>query len=130
MLRGQVPVVWGASDILRHSPGPGSYIDASTFPTAKALAEYLIALDKDDAAYMGYHAWRTERSFADYGDVLREELVEMIWVGNHTMVNTDWYNCRFCHAFERYKHSGGLDSAPKMGVRTLKDTESPAFRAP
>ena len=71
-------MVWGARDILRHSPGPGSYIDASAFPSAEALVKHLLALDADDAAYASYHAWRRERSFMDYGDVLREELLELI----------------------------------------------------
>ena len=121
--------MWGAPDILRHSPGPGSFIDASAFPSAQALAAHLLALDADDEAYMSYHAWRTERSFADYGDVLRDELVEMIWIGSASMEPTDWYNCRFCHAFERFKARGGMDAAPPMGVKTIKASESPAFAA-
>jgi len=121
-------VVWGARDILRHSPGPGSYIDASEFASAQALADHLAALNADDAAYESYHAWRRERSFSDYGDILREELLELIWIGNKSMVNTDWYNCRFCHAFERLSKAGELDRVHAMGVRTLKDTESPAWR--
>lgn len=120
-------MVWGAPDIERHTPGPGSYIDASAFPTAQALAQHLLALDKDDEAYMSYHAWRTERSFEDYGDILRDELVEMIWIGSKTMTPTDWYNCRFCHAFERHKSAGGMDKARPLGVKTIKDSEAPAF---
>ena len=119
--------MWGAPDIARYAPGPGSYIDASAFPSARALAQHLQALDADDAAYMSYHAWRTELSFEDYGDVLREELLEMIWIGNATMVPTDWYNCRFCHAFERYRARGGLESVPPMGVPTMLSTQAPRY---
>ena len=120
-------MVWGAPDIARYAPGPGSYIDASAFSTPQQLSAYLQALSEDEASYASYHAWRTELSFADYGDVLREELVEMIWVGSSSMAPTDWYNCRMCHAFERYKARGGLDSVPAMGVPTLKSSEAPAF---
>ena len=122
-------MVWGAPDIARYAPGPGSYIDASAFPSPAALVAHLQALDADDAAYASYHAWRTELSFADYGDVLREELLEMIWVGSASMQPVDWYNCRMCHAFERYKARGGLDSAPPMGVPTMASSEAPAFAA-
>ena len=124
-----MPVVWGAPDIARYAPGPGSYIDASAFATPQALVEHLTALDKDDEAYASYHAWRTELSFADYGDVLREELIERIWVGSATMVPTDWYNCRMCHALERLKAAGELDAVHAMGVPTLKSSEAPAFKA-
>ena len=122
-------MVWGAPDIARYAPGPGSYIDASAFSTPQQLSAYLQALSEDEAAYASYHAWRTELSFADYGDVLREELLEMIWVGSASMQPVDWYNCRMCHAFERYKARGGLDSAPPMGVPTMASSEAPAFAA-
>ena len=127
LLRGQVPVVWGAPDIARHAPGPGSYIDASAFPTPAALAQHLLALAADDAAYASYHAWRTERSFEDYGDVLRSELVEMLWVGSKSMEPADWYACRMCHALERYRAGGGLDRVPPMGIPSIKSSEAPAF---
>ena len=129
LLRGQVPVVWGAPDIARFAPGAGSYIDASEFPSAEALAQRLLELDADDKAYMAYHAWRTERSFWDYGDILREELLEMIWVGNATMHPPDWYNCRFCHAFERYSAAGGFKKAPQMGIKTFAASQRPAYGA-
>ena len=121
--------MWGAPDIERYSPGVGSYIDAAAFPSAEALAQHLLALDTDDEAYMSYHSWRTERSFWDYGDILREELLEMIWVGNHTMHPPDWYNCRFCHAFERFSAAGGFKQPPPMGIKTFKESERPGYGA-
>lgn len=108
LLRGQVPVVWGAHDISRHAPGPHSYIDVSDFASPRALVEYLHALDADDAAYEEYHAWRTSRSFADYGDVLRDELLEVIWLANFTSSPQDWYSCRLCHALERATARGDI----------------------
>ena len=127
LLRGQVPVVWGAPDIARFAPGPNSYIDAADFPTAAALAAHLRALDADDDAYAELHAWRTERSFADYGDILRDELVEMIWIGNSTMEPAAWYECRWCHALERARESGVFDTPPQLGIPTMTSTSKPAW---
>jgi hypothetical protein len=124
-----VPVVWGAPDIARFAPGPGTYIDASQFASAQELADYLIALSQDDEAYEAFHAWRTERSFADYGDVFRDELVEMIWVGNSTMAPPMWYNCRWCHALQRLEAAGGFAEAPPMGITPMKQSERPAWSA-
>lgn len=48
-----VPVVYGLANYTEHAP-PHSYIDALSFPTAKALADHLIYLDKNDTAYNEY----------------------------------------------------------------------------
>ena len=124
LLRGQVPVVYGAPDIARFAPSPSSYIDASTFPTAALLAEYLKKVGSDESLYATYHAWRTRLSFADYGDVLRDELIEAIWIGNATMVPAEWYECRWCHALERARARGDLDRDPQqaMGIKTIAAT--------
>lgn len=122
--------MWGAPDIARHAPGPGSYIDASEFESPQALADFLRALAADDEAYASYHAWRTERSFADYGDVLREELLEMIWVGNATMSPPDWYNCRFCHALMRLQAAGVLDAPPPLGITPMSQSQAPGWSPP
>jgi hypothetical protein len=127
LLRGQVPVVWGAPDIARYAPGPESFIDASAFPSAAALAAHLRALDADDNAYAALHAWRTERSFADYGDILRDELIEMIWIGNATMEPAAWYECRWCHALERARERGVFNAPPQLGIPTMKSTSQPAW---
>ncbi|XP_042232481.1 alpha-(1,3)-fucosyltransferase C-like [Homarus americanus] len=52
-----VPVVYGQGNYSMLAP-PHSYIDALSFPTAKALAEYLIYLDKNDTAYNEYFRWK------------------------------------------------------------------------
>ncbi|XP_069165577.1 alpha-(1,3)-fucosyltransferase C isoform X2 [Procambarus clarkii] len=52
-----VPVVYGLANYSQHAP-PHSYIDALSFPTAKALADYLIYLDHNDTAYNEYFKWK------------------------------------------------------------------------
>nr|XP_045619552.1 alpha-(1,3)-fucosyltransferase C-like isoform X1 [Procambarus clarkii] len=52
-----VPVVYGLANYSQHAP-PHSYIDALSFPTAKALADYLIYLDHNDTAYNEYFRWK------------------------------------------------------------------------
>lgn len=111
--------MWGAPDIWRHAPGNDSFIDASAFASAGALAAYLTALAADEAAYAALHAWRTRRSFADYGDVLRDELLEMVWVGNATMEPAAWYACRWCHALERAADA----PVPPLGIPDFKSSE-------
>jgi hypothetical protein len=77
----------------------------------------------DETLYAKYHEWRTKRSFADYGDVLRDEIVEMIWIGNHTMVPAEWYECRWCHALERAQKRGDFDPPGlSLGVKTIAET--------
>ena len=63
---GAVPVVLGAykEDIVKQVP-PGSFIHADDFESPKELAEYLLKLNKDDAAYLKYHEWRKTYSI-DY----------------------------------------------------------------
>ncbi len=58
LISGSVPVYRGAPNAEIFSPGDNSFIDATTFSGPRALAEFLIHLDKDDAAYRKYLAWR------------------------------------------------------------------------
>jgi len=117
-----VPVVWGAPDIARFAP-PDSYIDASAFASGAALAAHLARVGGDEAAYAALHAWRTRASFADYGDVLREELLEAIWVGNATLEPAEWYACRWCHALARARAAGDLAPPGRaMGIATMAES--------
>nr|XP_053645981.1 alpha-(1,3)-fucosyltransferase C-like isoform X1 [Cherax quadricarinatus] len=52
-----IPVVYGSANYSQHAP-PHSYIDALSFPTAKALADYLIYLNNNDTAYNEYFRWK------------------------------------------------------------------------
>lgn len=52
-----VPVVFGGADYSHYGP-PGSYINALQFDSPKALAEYLIYLDKNPKEYNRYFDWK------------------------------------------------------------------------
>lgn len=43
---------------------PNSFISVEDFPTVKALAEYLLYLDKNDTAYNEYFTWKKEFVYA------------------------------------------------------------------
>ncbi|XP_069079866.1 3-galactosyl-N-acetylglucosaminide 4-alpha-L-fucosyltransferase FUT3-like [Pleurodeles waltl] len=59
LLSGTVPVVLGPTRENYELFVPGeAFIHVDDFPSAKALAEYLLALDKDDKKYQSYFTWR------------------------------------------------------------------------
>ena len=53
-----VMIYLGAPNVADFAPGPRAFIDASDFKSAAALAEYVDRVDKDDALYESYFAWR------------------------------------------------------------------------
>ncbi|XP_039270349.2 3-galactosyl-N-acetylglucosaminide 4-alpha-L-fucosyltransferase FUT3-like isoform X1 [Styela clava] len=67
---GAVPVVWGPSreDIAEIAP-KHSYIHSEDFETPEKLVKYLNYLDKNQTAYLEYHAWR----FKPIDDSIPEE---------------------------------------------------------
>lgn len=54
-----IPIALGASvkQYEQFSP-PKSFLHTRNFTTVKALADFMIKLDKDDVAYNTYHQWR------------------------------------------------------------------------
>ncbi|XP_040569246.1 4-galactosyl-N-acetylglucosaminide 3-alpha-L-fucosyltransferase FUT6 [Lepeophtheirus salmonis] len=54
-----VPVVYGKSNYTAVAP-PHSFIDVRDFKSPKAVAEYLMYLDKNDTAYLEYFKWKLE----------------------------------------------------------------------
>ena len=52
-----VPIVLGGANYTKLAI-PGSYINALDFKTVKALADYLLYLDKNNTAYNEYFKWR------------------------------------------------------------------------
>lgn len=62
--RDVVPIVMGArpADYLRASP-PHSFIHVEDFPSAKALAEYLHLLDRNETLYNEYLRWKGSGEF-------------------------------------------------------------------
>lgn len=59
LLNDMVPVVMGGVDYSAVAP-PGSYIDFSSFRTARDLGEYLLELQRSPEAYKRYFRWKNE----------------------------------------------------------------------
>jgi alpha-1,3-fucosyltransferase 10 len=99
LIAGSVPVYRGASNVAAFAPGPKSYIDATDFASPKDLADYLNALDRDDAAYAAYFAWRQapseafmqavraneENQFARLGRAIRLRMAERAGLARRTI---------------------------------------------
>jgi hypothetical protein len=60
LVMGSVPVYLGAPNVERLVPAPDSYIDVNDFSGPEALAEYLLELDRDEAAYQLHLAWKRQ----------------------------------------------------------------------
>jgi hypothetical protein len=58
LLAGCVPVYLGAPNIADFAPGPGSYVDASAFADARALAGHLLAVAASPERYAAFFAWK------------------------------------------------------------------------
>jgi hypothetical protein len=59
LLYDAIPIVLGGADYSLFSP-PNSYINARDFSSPKALAEYLIELNRTDSLYASYFNWKNE----------------------------------------------------------------------
>ncbi|MCP4404616.1 MAG: alpha-1,3-fucosyltransferase [bacterium] len=60
LVAGSVPVYLGAPNIKEYMPGKHCFINVSDFSRPKELAEYLLKLDKNDAEYQQYLAWKRQ----------------------------------------------------------------------
>ncbi|CAG7838275.1 unnamed protein product [Allacma fusca] len=79
---GMVPVVYGYGDYAQVAP-KGSYIDATVFPSMKALAEYLRFLDRNPAEYQKYFKWRESfRVDVNYFDQAWCSLCTKLWTSS------------------------------------------------
>jgi hypothetical protein len=58
LIAGSVPIYRGAPNIEDFAPADHCYINAAKFKKPQELAEFLLALDKDDTAYQAYLAWK------------------------------------------------------------------------
>ena len=56
---GIVPIVMGGADY-KEIAIPGSYLNVLDYPSVKALADYLLHLDKNNTAYNEYFRWKTK----------------------------------------------------------------------
>ncbi|MCC7107019.1 MAG: alpha-1,3-fucosyltransferase [Chloroflexi bacterium] len=59
---GSVPVYLGAPNIAAFAPGDRCFVNVADFAGPKELAEYLLHLRRDEAAYADYFVWK-ERPF-------------------------------------------------------------------
>lgn len=60
LVAGCVPVYLGAPNIAEYAPGPHCLIRTSDFSGPRTLAEYLLQLDKNNAEYDQYFAWKQQ----------------------------------------------------------------------
>jgi hypothetical protein len=60
LVAGSVPVYLGAPNVEDFAPGDHCFINVADFPNPKTLAEYLMTLGHDDAAYRAYFAWKEQ----------------------------------------------------------------------
>lgn len=59
LVAGSVPIYLGAPNVETFAPADHCFINITDFPNPKDLAEYLLYLNHDDAAYAEYLAWKT-----------------------------------------------------------------------
>lgn len=78
--QGLVPIVYGPhpDDVKAMAP-KNSFIHVEDFKEPKELVDYLEYLDRNDTAYLEYHAWRAETP--DFGDGKALHNTEMMFCG-------------------------------------------------
>jgi len=93
LFAGSVPVYLGAPNIRDFAPGEKCFIDATDFDSPKALADHLLALDRDDAAYAEHLEWK-RRPFTAAFMKLAETVREPNYVRLLRLVETKLSNHR------------------------------------
>lgn len=87
LIAGSVPVYLGAPNVADFAPGERCFINSADFSGPRALADFLLALAADEAAYQDYLAWKRQP--------LRPELRRIIELQRtHPL-------CRLCQALRR-----------------------------
>ncbi|MBN1317287.1 MAG: hypothetical protein JXA42_17525 [Anaerolineales bacterium] len=82
LLAGCVPVYLGAPNVDEYAPGDHCFINTADFKSPKALAEYLLWLDADEAAYRAYFDWKEQpirRTFMDDEFEKSHPFVRLCW---------------------------------------------------
>jgi hypothetical protein len=70
LIAGTVPVYLGAPNVETFSPGDRCFINVADFTGPKELADYLLHLYRDDAAYAEYFAWKARPFRPAFQDLL------------------------------------------------------------
>jgi mannosyltransferase OCH1-like enzyme len=70
LLAGSVPVYLGAPNIEDFAPGDHCFINTANFPDPRSLADYLLALSRDESAYQNYFAWKEKPFRPAFGRLL------------------------------------------------------------
>lgn len=63
---GSVPIYLGAPNVAAFAPGEQCFINVADFPTPRALADYLLVLAEDEAAYAAYLTWKNRPLRAEF----------------------------------------------------------------
>ena len=74
LLAGSVPVYLGAPNIDAFAPGDNCFINVADWSSAKALADYLLEVARDEVLYASFFAWKDEPFRAGFSRLL--ELTE------------------------------------------------------
>jgi len=106
ILSGAVPIYMGADNVDDYLPGPHSIIKTADFASPQKLAEFLLQLDKDDAKYNEYFAWKKNglsKNFITFmnscgyyldkqvcNHFLTEQIKERVVVENELGKKIDW----------------------------------------
>ena len=73
LIAGSVPVYLGAPNINDFAPGDRCFINASDFNSPASLAEYLLAVSKDEALYQSYFEWKTKPFSPTFAKMLDQQ---------------------------------------------------------
>ncbi|CAD5111599.1 DgyrCDS894 [Dimorphilus gyrociliatus] len=93
-----IPVVLGNVAYQELLP-PNSYIDVRNFSSPRKLAEYLIHLDKNDAAYNKYFQWKKHyKAYVDFG----------IWDNNRFVM------CNLCESLHTQRNRTKIYTRPEF----------------
>jgi Glycosyltransferase family 10 (fucosyltransferase) C-term/Fucosyltransferase, N-terminal len=76
LIAGSVPVYLGAPNIEEFAPADRCYIDVADFDGPRAVADHLLSLAEDDAAYRRYLAWKQQPLRQGFLELLAEQRID------------------------------------------------------
>jgi len=74
LLVGAVPIYLGAPNVAEYSPGLTCYISVGAYGNPRELAEYLLALNRDETIRQSLIAWKQKPFRKDFVDMVRNIL--------------------------------------------------------